>query len=194
MQGKTGHRAGTLTVLLLALLLPALHGVRPALAHAKVVGSTPADGSKLTAPPARVVVQFSEDLRVDASTMTISRLDGGRADAGDAAVARADRRSMSVGVASALPGVYTVHWHAVADEDNGITEGSITYTVVADVSAEATPSAAGGAAGAFTSGTLAQSPLPASGRPDMTGLLLLVLLMLSGLLLRWGGRRRSAAS
>ena len=84
-------------------------------------------------------MQFSEELDRAAATAMVSRMDGTRVDNGDAAVDTANRKTLTVGVGTLVPGGYIVQWHAVTPDDNGVTEGSFTFTVVTEGGGVATP-------------------------------------------------------
>jgi methionine-rich copper-binding protein CopC len=134
------HRVtGAVLPAVLALAAALAWGGGVAVAHAQLSSSDPADGSQVTMPPPRITMQFSEDLDPAASTATVSRMDGTRVDNGDAQVDATNRKTLTVGVPALLPGGYIVQWHAVTPDDNGVTEGSFTFTVVAEGGGVATP-------------------------------------------------------
>ena len=148
---RSGAGAGLVAALILVVL-----GGGVALAHARVVSSVPADGSRVAVPPARILLRFSEDLAPAGSTATATHLDGTPVDGQDAAVDTADRHVLSVGAPNLTPGGYLVHWHAVAAAGGGVTEGSIAFTVVAEGGGEATP---------VTAPVAVTPPAPAAARP-----------------------------
>jgi methionine-rich copper-binding protein CopC len=114
-----------------------------ALAHAKLVLAEPAADTIVTAPPAQLKLHFSEELDVRLSTAQVTGPNGARVDTG-AHVDLNDRTLLLVDTPGLPAGVSTVRWHAVADDDKGITEGSYTITVVAALPAgsSATPTLA----------------------------------------------------
>ena len=138
--------AGLPAVLALAAALAWGGGV--AFAHAQLSSSDPADGSQVAVPPQRITMQFSEDLDPATATAVVSRMDGTRVDNGDAAIDTANRKTLTVGVGTLVPGGYIVQWHAVTPDDNGVTEGSFTFTVVTEGGGVATPVTAPSAGGA----------------------------------------------
>ncbi len=168
-----------------------------ALAHAQLSSSDPADGSQMTVPPQRITMQFSEALDPVGSTATVSRMDGTRVDTGDTQVDPASRKTLTVGVPALLPGGYIVQWHAVTPDDNGVTEGSFTFTVVTEGGGVATPVTAppspAGGTGSISGGSPA---MPRTGHAADTGPFALPGAALLGLGLVLGGAwlvRRSRA-
>lgn len=166
---RRGIGAGLPAVLALAATLAWGGGV--AFAHAKLSSSDPVDGSQVTVPPQRITMQYSEDLNPAVSTATVSRMDGTRVDKGDAQVDPANRKTLSVGVEMLVPGGYIVQWHVVTPDDNGVTEGSFTFTVVTEGGGVATPvtappSPAGGPGSiSGASPTMPRTGHPADGDP-----------------------------
>jgi methionine-rich copper-binding protein CopC len=188
--------AGLPAVLALAAALAWGGGV--AFAHAQLSSSDPADGSQVAVPPQRISMQFSENLDPAESTATVSRMDGTRIDSGDAQVDTASRKTLTVGVGTLVPGGYIVQWHAVTPDDNGVTEGSCTFTVVTVGGGVATPVTApatdstGSISGAGP--MMPRTGHPADGGPFVpAGAALLALgLVLSGARLVRRGRAESA--
>jgi len=165
-----------LAMMMLAALF--LGGAGVALAHAKLVSSNPVDGSKLTTAPTQVTLKFSEDLSTDASTVSVKDATGTTVDAGNAAVTKADRTEMTVGLGMLHDGSYTIHWKAVTSDDNGVTEGDIRFTVGTDTSGNTVTTMGGG------------STMPSTGNPVNPWWVLLPAVAALGL--GWGLRRRSA--
>ena len=193
---RRGIGAGLPAVLALAVTLAWGGGV--AFAQAKLSSSDPADGSQVTVPPQRITMQFSEDLDPAASTAMVSRMDGTRVDNGDTKVDAANRTMLTVGVGTLVPGGYIVQWHAVTPDDNGVTEGSFTFTVVTEGGGVATPVTAP-AAGGTGSISGAGPTMPRTGHPPaatpfmLLGAALLALgLVLGGVRLVRRGRAGSA--
>jgi copper transport protein len=165
-----------LAVLMLAALFIGGGGV--ALAHAKLVSSNPVDGSKLTTAPTQVTLKFSEELSTDASTVSVKDATGTTVDAGNAAVDKADRTQMTVGLGMLHDGSYTIHWKAVTADDNGVMEGDIRFTVGTDTSGNTVTTMGGG------------STLPSTGTPANPWWALVFATAI--LALGWRLRRRSA--
>lgn len=111
-----------------AVVLP-LVMASPAVAHPKLVKAQPAKGAILKKTPAKVQLWFHEELDTKASGFTVLDQKKDRVDSGDGKV-NLDNRMMMEGTVKPLPpGVYTVKWTAVADDDQGVTEGTFTFRV-----------------------------------------------------------------
>ena len=203
----------TLTGLVLALMLT-LGLFSVASAHAKLVSSDPAAGTKLTAAPAKVTLVFSEEIseKADESNVTVTDEQGNEVGKGGLDNSDLDHKTQTATLKAGLgDGVYTVKWNALTPDDNGHSDGSFTFGVNKDPGAqptakpepteapEATPTAAVavGAAQptAAPAGTANPQNLPKTGesRPNLSGSMLLVAAMLlaGGLALRHrNGRAR----
>ncbi|MGA7732465.1 MAG: copper resistance protein CopC [Chloroflexia bacterium] len=119
-----------LAVLAVAVLLVSVAGT-PGVswAHARVASSTPANGASVPTGLAEIVIMFTEDVSVDQSTAQVTMADGTQV-AATASVDRANRKKMTIKPASPLgAGSYIVKWHVVTEDDNGITDGNINFTV-----------------------------------------------------------------
>jgi len=101
----------------------------PALAHPKLVKAQPAKGAILKKAPTRIQLWFHEELDTKQSTFTVLNQRNERMDNGDARVNLDDRKMMEGSVKALAPGLYTVEWKAVADDDKGVTEGSFRFRV-----------------------------------------------------------------
>ncbi len=98
-------------------------------AHAKLISSTPRDGQTLTAAPSKITASFGEETSVEQSYMQVY-LGSTRVDNGDGKVDTNARTVMNVTLKAGLgDGVYTVKWHTVTEDDNGIADGSFSFTV-----------------------------------------------------------------
>src|SRR5262249_40092705 len=71
-------------------------------------------------------------------------------------VDRADRTKMSISTPALAEGKYTVKWHTVTEDDNGIEDGTLAFTV-----AGATTQTTGGTSEQSSSGT--SDSLPQAG-------------------------------
>jgi copper resistance protein C len=151
-------RRRILTALTCALLLSlGLFGT--ALAHAKLVSSDPAAGSRLAAAPAKVTLVFSEEISENESEsfFTVTDASGVTVGSGKLDTTDLDHKTLSGALKAGLgDGVYTVKWAAVTPDDNGHSDGSFSFGVNADPGAQptaepehedATPTAAAGGAG-----------------------------------------------
>ncbi|MBN9305262.1 MAG: hypothetical protein BGO82_08870 [Devosia sp. 67-54] len=111
--------------LLLAALF-ALGAASPALAHAHLTGSEPADKAEIAAPTT-LTLSFSEGLEIAFSGVEISGPSGPVS--GVSAALGADGKTLLVTLPAALPpGAYTVNWHALAS-DGHKTTGSYGFVV-----------------------------------------------------------------
>ncbi len=115
-------------------LLPVIFlGAGMALAHAKFVSSTPADGARTTPGLREIVLTFSEELSLDQSSAQVLTSSGAVLAGVTAQVDKADRMKITVQTPPLESGSYTVKWTAVTEDDNASTFGSFTFSV-ADVS------------------------------------------------------------
>lgn len=169
-----------------ALLLVVVVAPAVALAHAEIASSTPASGATVAPGLTQVVINFSEDISVDQSNAQISTTTG-QVSSAQSSVDRANRKLMTIQTPALTPGKYTVKWHAVTEDDNGITDGTISFTV--SQAASATPGTTGGTSGSTstptTSGVENPASLPATGSANSASLPLL--LGLSALVALAGG-------
>lgn len=94
-------------------------------AHTAPVGSAPAEGAALDAPPARVVVRFSQPL--GAASEARVRVDG-RDVAGSPALDAADRRRLVIPLTGGGAGAYSVSWTVVAADGHSVA-GDTAFTV-----------------------------------------------------------------
>jgi methionine-rich copper-binding protein CopC len=163
----------TLAIVVLALLAAALPNL--AFAHARLVSSDPAANARLDSAPSAITLVFSDELKPDGNSITVTDASGARVDAGDTKLVASDaqRRTITVSLNSGLgDGVYTVKW-VNASTDGHSEEGSFSFTVGA---ATAAPTAA----------------LPATGVGDVvpqTALIVLGMLLVGvGLGMRRRGR------
>jgi methionine-rich copper-binding protein CopC len=99
----------------------------PARAHAALVGSTPARRAVVTIVPPRVELRFSERLEPAFSSLSVRDAAGRQVDLRDARLG-IDAKSISVGVPSLPPGVYSVQFRVVS-VDAHVTEASFPFTV-----------------------------------------------------------------
>ncbi|HMA37192.1 MAG TPA: copper resistance protein CopC [Chloroflexia bacterium] len=114
------------------LLLSALF-VGSASAHAHLVSSTPSDGQVLTAEPATVSAVYEEE-----TSLTKTKFDVYYAKDSTAPPQLIAQGTVDVNVrthvSAALPanlgdGVYTVKWHTLTEDDNGMVDGTFSFTV-----------------------------------------------------------------
>lgn len=121
-----------------AILALAALGI--ASAHATLDHCTPAPSATVATAPAQIVCIYSEEIDTKQSTMAVSDASGAQVDKKDAHVDLndPDHKTLIVSLDPTLvkDGLYTVKWHAVTPDDNGISDGSWQFVVG---SANATP-------------------------------------------------------
>jgi methionine-rich copper-binding protein CopC len=175
--------------------------VAPVFAHAKYDRSDPAAGATVASAPAQVKVWFGEEPSPTQSTLMVTDASGARVDTGDGKVDASDpdRKLMTVSLKSGLAnGVYTVKYHTVTEDDNGILDGSFSFGVGTSVPAAQAKPTEKESGGDEDAGGKGPGELPNSGSAD-AGLSLLPLalglgLALAGIALRtraFGIGRRS---
>lgn len=108
----------------LAFLLPA----GDALAHAMLAKAAPAVGSTVAAPPAEVVLEFTEPVEPAFSTVQVMDSHGIPVSQGSAEPVPGRKDALAVKLAALAPGTYKVVWKAVS-VDTHVTRGSFTFTV-----------------------------------------------------------------
>ncbi|MBY3552638.1 copper resistance protein CopC [Modestobacter lapidis] len=130
-----------------ALVLDVLTA-RPALAHATVVATTPADGARLDTAPTEVVVEFSEGVSLGAGYARVLGPDGQRVDTGTPTV---QDGVLTLGLRNDLPDAgYVVTYRVVSADSHPITgawsfvvgDGALPAASVADAGASASPAVA----------------------------------------------------
>jgi LPXTG-motif cell wall-anchored protein len=117
---------GVTVLLLVALIAPGV-----ALAHAELASSSPAAGETVAGGLTSITLNFSEEISPDQSTAKLMQADGTAMSGATSSVDRADRKKETLLSPPLTPGKYTVKWHSVTEDDNGITDGSFTFTVAA---------------------------------------------------------------
>lgn len=108
-----------------------LVGAAAAFGHARLVRSEPANQSSVATAPKVVHAWFTEELRVQGSTISVLDARGRRMDGGKGGVDLddLDRKSMMVRVGPLAPGTYTVKWKVVSVDDLAVTTGAFTFFV-----------------------------------------------------------------
>jgi hypothetical protein len=96
-----------------------------------------------------ITLTFSEEISVEQSAADLSGPSGAVSGA-SAAVNRADRKMLTVTTPALTEGKYTLAWKAVTEDDNGITNGTLTFNV-------------GGGGGSENTGTGQGSTTPSTG-------------------------------
>lgn len=130
-------------------------------AHATLDHCTPAIGSTAATAPAQIVCIYGEEIDTKQSTMSVSDGSGTQVDKKDAHVDLndPDHKTLIVSLdpAIAKDGLYTVKWHAVTPDDNGISDGSWQFVIG---SSNATP---------YPATLVVQGESPVAGTPTAVG-------------------------
>lgn len=114
-------------VTLFACTLLAATG-RAALAHAYPKTMDPPANSTLTNPPQQIVINFTEGIDPEFSSLEVFNSEGKRVDRNDARLAPHNARQFIVDVLSLVPGTYKVVWSVTA-VDTHKTHGSYDFTI-----------------------------------------------------------------
>ena len=99
----------------------------PALAHAFLDGAVPRVGSVIPAPPAEVVLTFTQGVETAFSKLEVQGPSGASVTAG-AAHSAGDPTKFAVPIQKLPPGIYTVIWH-VTSVDTHKTQGKFHFTI-----------------------------------------------------------------
>lgn len=149
--------------LLACALALAMTGV--AFAHAKFVKSDPAPDSVLTGAPKQVTVWFTEELDTKASLIKVFDAANAQVDLGNSKVNLDDRKQIAVSLKPLTNGVFTVKWHAVADDDKGESDGEFKFTVQVPTTPTVAPTTAPSSASTPTTVPPTATPLPPTTTP-----------------------------
>ena len=163
-------------------------------AHAKLVSSNPAAGTKLTTAPATVTLIFDEEIsdKPTESFFNVTNEAGAAVGSGKLDTTDLDHKTVSGALNAGLgDGVYTVKWQAITSDDNGKSAGSFAFGVNKDpgTAPTAAPTAAGAAkptaVPAAAGAAPATLPTTSSSTPNLTGYVMLgaLLLVIAGLAL-----------
>lgn len=140
---KTSAVACLVFVIMLALMV----APGSALAHAKLKSSLPADGSTVSTGLTSVTINLTEEISTEQSTAQLMHADNTAVSGATASVDRSDRTKMVISTPALAEGQYMVNWHAVTEDDNGISDGTIKFSVAAGATTQTDaplPSAGGG--------------------------------------------------
>jgi methionine-rich copper-binding protein CopC len=97
-------------------------------AHAKLLGTTPANGG-IIAAPTEIRLKFNEPIEIKLSGIDLTTKAGEKVAVGAMAADPADKAAAVVPIGSTLkPGAYKVHWHVVSDDMHKV-EGNFTFEV-----------------------------------------------------------------
>jgi copper transport protein len=119
----------TLLGLVVGWLLVGVIGAAPALAHATVISTDPADGTRLQAAPAQVTITFSEHVGLDVGYVHVVDNRGRRVEDGNATHPDNKGDMASVKLKSGLgDGGYIISYRVLSADSHPIT-GAVAFTV-----------------------------------------------------------------
>lgn len=107
-----------------------LYAPSPALAHARLLKSTPTAGARLDAPPQKVELSFSESVSLQFSSIKL--YDRSRKELAMGALGHdgQDTSYVAASLPSGLaPGTYTVVWRVLSAVDGHVTTGNLAFRV-----------------------------------------------------------------
>lgn len=137
MHRATARRFAHVCVALLLAALAVVAGSAPALAHASVVSTTPADQRILGTAPERVSLTFSEPVSLGLARVDVIGPDGDKLATGRPTHPAGKPESVAVTLKDTpTEGTHTVTWHAVSADSHPV-QGAFTFSV-----GRATPAAA----------------------------------------------------
>lgn len=110
------------------LVAAAAVGSVPAMAHAVVKKSVPADGALLAAAPKEIAITFNEKVEKMFSTATLGDASGATVSTAKAALDPANPSVLKLAVPALQAGQYVVKWTAVGNDGHRRT-GDIRFTV-----------------------------------------------------------------
>ena len=105
----------------------ALGGLLPlaALAHAKLLSTTPATGEQLAVAPKQMTLQFNEPVQIGLLKLSADGKDIPIAlDPGAAAAA-----TVTVALPALVPATYRVQWSALTVDDGHVVKGTFSFVV-----------------------------------------------------------------
>ncbi|GAB3427560.1 copper resistance CopC family protein [Flindersiella endophytica] len=176
----------------------------PALAHDKLVSTSPKDGVALDAAPSEIVLTYNEPVQTDFANVVVAGPGGTNIAQGKPQVV-GNQVTQPV-KAEAPNGTYTVSWRVVSSDGHPI-DGTFTYSIKlvvptptkseASTTEPTTEPSAGPSTPASTSaGTSDQSQAGGGGSawPWVVGALVLIVIIVGGVLLGRRGRQRNAGA
>jgi copper resistance protein C len=97
--------------------------------HATLIGAAPAAGATVSASPSELDLDFSEELEIKFSGVTVTGPSKSVVPLGAATLSPSDKAELVVSVPTPLAaGNYTVNWH-VLSKDGHKTHGSYSFTI-----------------------------------------------------------------
>jgi methionine-rich copper-binding protein CopC len=100
----------------------------PAAAHAFLVRSDPAVGSRLAQIPAALTLYYTEGVEPAFCTVTVTAPSGAAVQTGRPQPVPGQAAELSVPLHITVPGTYHVSWHATS-VDTHKTQGTFTFTI-----------------------------------------------------------------
>jgi copper resistance protein C len=100
----------------------------PALAHARLLETYPADGGTLTEPPEQVQLLYNEPVEAEFDPIEVYNQGGDRMDEDDAREAPDNRRLLVVDLEELSEGSYTVQWRVTSTDGHPVS-GEYGFTV-----------------------------------------------------------------
>jgi methionine-rich copper-binding protein CopC len=113
---------------IISLLALAAFTPRAAIAHAMLLQASPAVGSTAPAPPAHIVLHFSEGVEPSFTTVEVTDSTGTRLDTGALRTEAGDQTTLIVTLKAGPPGSYAVIWRATS-VDTHKTQGHFSFSV-----------------------------------------------------------------
>ena len=102
----------------------------PALAHAALISSDPADGAQLSSEPSVVTMTFSEAPDPTLSVVHVLTTTAAQVEAGPVAPVPGQSKQLRISMKPGLPdGVYTVSWRVTSAQDGHVTAGAFAFGI-----------------------------------------------------------------
>ncbi len=114
----------------------------PALAHAELVETSPADGDTLAEVPGQVRLQFTEPIEAAFDPVKVYDQQGNRVDEDDARVDPDDAKVLAAGLEELPDGSYNVEWR-VTSLDGHVVDGTYQFAVARAVESPAAAQSVG---------------------------------------------------
>ncbi len=126
----TRRRRPAIVLLALALACAALLASAPAaLAHAQLLGTSPASGSTVQRQPAEVIFEFNQNVGGTLGAVRVYNAQGGEVDNLDVSHPEGKEHWMGVGLKSGLPdGTYTATYRVIS-ADTHIVYGGLVFNI-----------------------------------------------------------------
>ncbi|MCG3209506.1 MAG: Copper transport protein YcnJ [Anaerolineae bacterium] len=121
-------------VCLLALFVLLITGINapPAMAHASLIRSEPADSASLTDPPQEVRLWFNESISARFSSAQLLDVNAQPVEITHIQVDPTDPTLMILTLPRLSPGMYSIRWKVLSETDGHFTQGFVVFGVGAD--------------------------------------------------------------